>query len=704
LRRITTTGLVLGGVGIVVVALGLLWATGSFSVPNPRPVLTKIAQTPSPGLYVPSPSPTATPPGPGEALAPSAMPPTQQPAPVVNLPQLPEVTPPSGGQVYSLIPPAEAVGWVREGDEKPNHFGDYNIYAGVFEGQRQLGAVQFDLSQIPPGAPVVYADLALIGLSGEWLGDAATWTVRLLEPWMDENWSQKSFADLGRADGVSLELAPNLAVSDLGAGQANIFVLEPQALQALEARVFAGAISFRIDGPASGANNLFSWDSGYGAGSRGWAPVLRVVTGLVPEEPPAPPTPRYVIVTSTPTPANIVTMAAIAVSATAQATTTGTPTPLPPHWVTPFVVVSTATPANLATTQWHAAVATAEISLYGTPTPLPPNAWTATPSVVFEASASGFVVVTSTPTPENVLTAAAIAARQTVWATTTGTAIATPEFIVTATPLYIVVTNTPTPANWATAVYLRALATARVILTGTPTPTPANLVTATYTPRPTQTPVLIWLDQVTTTPTPRVTPTPTPTPTPPLPAVLRGKIAFFSDRGGESAVYILDPDTGRLGLLTDRWPYDLASAQDRYSPDGQYAAVVRGNDVGVQIYVTQLSTGTSWAITFGAALDYDPVWSPQGDLIAYVSQEMGPAGGADEIFVVNPQGSGKRRLTFNTWEWDKHPSFSPDGSQIVFWSNQTTGRKQIWIMDSDGTDRRIFLQSPYNDWDPVWIK
>ena len=129
-----------------------------------------------------------------------------------------------------------------------------------------------------------------------------------------------------------------------------------------------------------------------------------------------------------------------------------------------------------------------------------------------------------------------------------------------------------------------------------------------------------------------------------------------------------------------------------------------GGERGIQVYVTQFRTGISWAVTFAKEISYDPVWSPQGDLIAFVSQEMGPHGGADEIFSVNPQGRNKERLTFNTWEWDKHPSFSPDGSQIVFWSNQTTGRKQLWIMNVDGSERRILFYSPYNDWDPVWIK
>lgn len=333
------------------------------------------------------------------------------------------------------------------------------------------------------------------------------------------------------------------------------------------------------------------------------------------------------------------------------------------------------------------------------PTGSPPPTNTSTPT-----ETPVYVIISSTPTPENLVTAAAIAARVTAWAETTGTATPLPQYWATPTPRYIVITNTPQPETYATAVYQQALATANVFLTGTPTPRPPNLATVTSTPRPTRTPVVIWLDEMRGTATPTLTPSPTPSPVPPIPSVLRNKIAFFSDRGGEPALYILEPDTKRIGLLTDRWPYDQAVAQERIAPDGEYRAAVSSGGGGVQIYVQQLATGITWAVTFGDAVSYDPVWSPKGDLIAYVSQEMGPSGGSDDIFTVNPQGQNKQRLTFNTWEWDKHPTFSPDGSQIVFWSNQETGRQQLWIMNADGSDRRLLLESPYNDWDPVWIK
>jgi TolB protein len=63
-----------------------------------------------------------------------------------------------------------------------------------------------------------------------------------------------------------------------------------------------------------------------------------------------------------------------------------------------------------------------------------------------------------------------------------------------------------------------------------------------------------------------------------------------------------------------------------------------------------------------------------------------------------------QRLTWNAWEWDKHPTWSPDGRQIAFYSNRYIGRRQIWVMNADGTDVRNLSDNPYSDWDPVWLK
>ena len=83
--------------------------------------------------------------------------------------------------------------------------------------------------------------------------------------------------------------------------------------------------------------------------------------------------------------------------------------------------------------------------------------------------------------------------------------------------------------------------------------------------------------------------------------------------------------------------------------------------------------------------------------------------GDDDIFVVeirgldgpNPRVS--KLTNGDTWESDKHPSYSPDGSQIVFYSNRT-GRSQIWIMNADGSDPHVVFETDEDCWDPVWFK
>jgi hypothetical protein len=317
------------------------------------------------------------------------------------------------------------------------------------------------------------------------------------------------------------------------------------------------------------------------------------------------------------------------------------------------------------------------------------------------------MVVTPTATPGNVVTLAAILATATCQVTTTGTAVPLPRNVATPTPPFVI-TNMPTPANEATAAWLRTVATAQAFVYGTPTPLPTYAITA--TPQPTA-PLLEYLDQM--TPAPTVTPTPTPTPTPTaIPELLRGKIAFLSDRfsGQDATVLVMNPDGTELARLNNRWPYYRALELDAMSPDREYRAVVhvrrQGHPSGTrvddpQIWIETLADGTMSYLTglLGGA-DYEPSWSPDGVHIAYVAQQDLN----DDIWVIRRDGSEKRRLTANSWEWDKHPSWSPDGNQIVFWSNREASRKQIWIMNADGSDQRRLLESDFNDWNPVWIK
>jgi len=63
----------------------------------------------------------------------------------------------------------------------------------------------------------------------------------------------------------------------------------------------------------------------------------------------------------------------------------------------------------------------------------------------------------------------------------------------------------------------------------------------------------------------------------------------------------------------------------------------------------------------GLFFQIEPAWSPDGRRIVFVSARDGVA----HLFVMNPDGSGTRRLT-NTKKDDGRASWSPDGKQLVF--------------------------------------
>jgi hypothetical protein len=701
------------GVWIVIVLLVLVVIYGYL---NLRQSLTEVALPAGPtlALATSTPSPTVPPPTETPTSLPEAVPPVE----LTPTPLLPTATLPPGGLQITLYPPSNAVGWVSS-DDRLNHFGDRNLYVGVFKGQSYYGAMQFNLTSIPLGSKIQQAALELSGLSAENLATDGAWALCLLSSEVDENWRTVTY-DQVQAAPVLDTIPPELKPEDLAAGQVNIFTFTPAQLTQLERRLETGLVSFRLDGPTQGPDNLFTWDTGYGEGF-GSRPTLRLVYQL-------PPTPTPIVMaaipTATPTPANAVTAAALAVTATYQATAFGTPTPWPTNFVTatpPVVVTNTPVPGNTATAEWMAAVATAETFLNGTPTPLPTDFWTATPSPTY-------AIVTSTPTPENAFTVVALAATATRVAASTGTYTPVPENWVTP----IVVTPQPTPVNTATAAYQDTLATAEAIAFGTPTPTPMNVWTVTPTP------IFVLLNGE--VPTPRPTPTATATPQP-IPAELVGKIAFLSDRAyhtdarteraegelalplGEPLVYVIDPDGGNLALLSERWPYDLAVERDIYSADQRFRVFVKdaiidtseedtlGTITPIQLRVPSLFffdfyyKAEEQITHFGAdeghvPIAYEPAWSPTAEQITFVSNDSGN----DEIWVVNRGSSSARQLTRDAYGWwDKHPSWSPDGSKIVFWSNRT-GNRQIWVMDADGSNLYSLSHTGFNDWDPVWIK
>ena len=67
-------------------------------------------------------------------------------------------------------------------------------------------------------------------------------------------------------------------------------------------------------------------------------------------------------------------------------------------------------------------------------------------------------------------------------------------------------------------------------------------------------------------------------------------------------------------------------------------------------------------------IDYDPVWSPDGQSIVFTSDREGSA----DLFRVKPDGTGLERLT-DSPAYDDQAAFSPDGRQLVFVTTRAGG-------------------------------
>lgn len=206
-------------------------------------------------------------------------------------------------------------------------------------------------------------------------------------------------------------------------------------------------------------------------------------------------------------------------------------------------------------------------------------------------------------------------------------------------------------------------------------------------------------------PSPTASPSPSPAPSPTRivpkrPATLKGKIAFKSDRSGRTLLYVMNPDGTEAMRLPDDHAYYEAQDRETISPDGLQRLRVLDNNGSYDVYVGPADEQSPPTfITSNAAHDYDPVWSPSGDRIAFVSLRQG----RDDIFVMTPDGRNDKPLTNNRDALDKHPSWSPDGAQIVFGSDRD-GRRQVYVMNADGTNQINISGSRSNDWDPIWLK
>jgi TolB protein len=159
-----------------------------------------------------------------------------------------------------------------------------------------------------------------------------------------------------------------------------------------------------------------------------------------------------------------------------------------------------------------------------------------------------------------------------------------------------------------------------------------------------------------------------------------GKLVFHSTRDGNFDVYAMNADGSNQTRLTSDENNDIDPV---WSPNGQMVAFNRfpADFSGCQVYIMNADgTGIRQLTTPGSQYQFGGIWSPNGKQIAFTSSRDG----ADDIYVINVDGTGLRRVTTNAYVGGVG-AWSPDGKLISF-----VGYKDFVDQYPYGGDQEIY--------------
>lgn len=168
-------------------------------------------------------------------------------------------------------------------------------------------------------------------------------------------------------------------------------------------------------------------------------------------------------------------------------------------------------------------------------------------------------------------------------------------------------------------------------------------------------------------------------------------------------VYAQDGDIFIIDVSAPDNPIQLTDGpandqQPVFSPDGRSIAFVSDRDGDNEIYVMQLDGAGVRALTDNTAADDAPAWSPDSSRIAFSST----VNGNRDIFLVDVSTVTLQQITTDPAA-DSAPQFGIDGTSIIFMSDRT-GDWNIFFINTVGGSQGQIVSLPGNQQFPSLSK